>query len=989
MKKIYYLLSITLLIVQMLIPTSVYLQSNQNNSKGKTNTKTLKLNTPIITNLSQNSARLEGGQEIIITGNNFSPDPQLTLGDGVVTKLTVKSPTMIRFTTPKVTIIGDVNLTVRTIHGIAQQRFTILPKPLSELSVGEITSVAGGVPFLEDGSLATSPNIALTVANTAIDKFGNIFVADFFNNRVRRIDSQTGIITTVAGTGLARFTGDGELATSASLSNPLAVAVDQSGNIFIADSFNNRIRKVDSKTGIITTIAGTGCILADCPLGDGGLAINAKLASPEGLAIDKDGNIFIADSGSSKIRKIDSQTGIITSVAGNGQFGYSGDGGLAINASFKSPQKVVVDEKGNLFIADGSNNRIRKIDSQTGIITTIAGNGCDPFAQQNCPFTDGVPATSTSLTDPKDLAIDEKGNLFIADGSNDRIRKIDSQTGIITTIAGNGCMLVNCPVEDGQLAINTSIEPKSLALDKAGNIFISDNNLKVRKIDAQTSIITTVAGRPGSAEDGESIVNDIFNEVPPTIIINSNNTSTANDNNKTEKVTGKITIAVNKDKSAFTQEGVLAIRDILRSPQGIALDKEGNIFISDGRSMRVKKVDNKTGIITTIAGNGLQGTSQDGKPATSVSINPVGLVVDKEGNVLIADIRNNKIRKVNSQTGIITTVAGNGCLQPSPNCSLGDGQLATKASLNVPTGLALDDDGNIFIADLENSRIRKVDGKTGIISTVAGNGKQGITRDGDLAINASLDEPCAVAVDKNGNIFIVNRGLDSSRVRKVDSKTGIITTVAGNGKSSFNENGDGKLAINASVEPSTLVLDEANNLFIVEFGNSKIRKVDRITGIITTVAGSGCNPFSKNCPFEDGGLATNANITFPSAIAIDKEGNMFIADSFNNRIRVVKGLAKTLEKQTQITIKSPDQVTIKEVIFTESNLTIIGSGFKGLSPNIKVNGIDISNFITRQIDSQIILKASYKQLALKKGNNSIVVTLNNISSNNFSFDCCK
>ena len=217
----------------------------------------------------------------------------------------------------------------------------------------------------------------------AVDASGNLYIADTGNNRIRKV-SATGIITTVAGNGSAGYSGDGGPATSAQLDGPEGVAVDGSGNLYIADTCNNRIRKV-SATGIITTVAGNGSAGYS---GDGGPATSAQLSLPAGVAVDGSGNLYIADSGNNRIRKV-SATGIITTVAGNGSPGYSGDGGPATSAQLNQPAGVAVDASGNLYIADSSNNRIRKV-SATGIITTVAGNGFDGYSG------DGGPATSAA-----------------------------------------------------------------------------------------------------------------------------------------------------------------------------------------------------------------------------------------------------------------------------------------------------------------------------------------------------------------------------------------------------------------------------------------------------------------------------------------------------------------------------------------------------------------------------------------------------------------
>src|SRR5437870_3340162 len=254
-----------------------------------------------------------------------------------------------------------------------------------------ITTVAGGGP---NGVPALSANLAPSAV--VRDQAGNLFIAAAFQNRVFKVDSE-GQLTVVAGSGTFGFSGDGGPATAAELSGPLGIAVDSSGNLFIADAGNERIRRVDATTGIITTVAGNGTAGFS---GDGGPAIGAGLFRPAGIAVDSSGNLFIGDSVNDRIRRVNATTGIITTVAGNGMVGFSGDGGPATSAELFVPTGVAVDSSGNLFIADTENARIRRVDATTGIITTVAGNGSFGFSG------DGGPATSGELILPDRKARD-------------------------------------------------------------------------------------------------------------------------------------------------------------------------------------------------------------------------------------------------------------------------------------------------------------------------------------------------------------------------------------------------------------------------------------------------------------------------------------------------------------------------------------------------------------------------------------------------------
>ena len=671
-----------------------------------------------------------------------------------------------------------------------------------------------GLPELGDGGPAVEAQLAFP-NDMAVDGAGNLYIADTGNHRIRKVDS-TGTITTIAGSGETGFGGDGGPASEARLAAPTGVAVDGAGNLYIADSDNQRIRKVDSSR-TITTIAGTGELGFG---GDGGPASEGWLAAPTGVAVDGAGNLYIADSRSHRIRKVDS-TGTITTIAGTGEFGFGegsfgGDGGPATDARLALPTGVAVDGAGNLYIADSGNQRIRKVDS-TGTITTIAGSGETGFRG------DGGPAVEAQLDYLVGMAVDGAGNLYIADSGNHRIRKVDS-SGTITTIAGSGETGFDGgsfggdggPASEGRLAF-----PTGVATDGAGNLYIADSdNHRIRKVDS-SGTITTIAGFVDPGDGGP------------------------------------------------------ATEAQLDYPVGMAVDGAGNLYIADQINHRIRKVDS-TGTITTIAGSGETGFDGgsfggDGGPAGEGRLAfPTGVATDGAGNLYIADSGNHRIRKVDS-SGTITTIAGTGELGFG-----GDGGPASEGRLALPTGVAVDGAGNLYIADSGNHRIRKVD-SSGTISTIAGTGELGFGGDGGPATDARLAAPTDVAVDGAGNLYIADS--DNQRIRKVDS-SGTITTIAGTGELGFG--GDGGPATDARLAfPTDVAVDGAGNLYIADSRNHRIRKVDS-SGTITTIAGSGEPGFSG-----DGGPATDARLARPTGVAVDDAGNVYIADTDNHRIRIL------------------------------------------------------------------------------------------------------
>ncbi|HTB32503.1 MAG TPA: T9SS type A sorting domain-containing protein [Bacteroidia bacterium] len=351
-----------------------------------------------------------------------------------------------------------------------------------------ITTVAGnGVQgSLGDGGLAINAELYWP-ANLVFDKANNMFIADQWNNKIRRVDGVTGIITTYAGTGAPGYNGDSIPAIAAKMDLPASVTVDDSDNIYIADWNNNRVREVVKATGLIFTVAGTG---VPGILGDGGPATAAELDHPHQPSLDNNGNLFIADEDNNEIRKVTLATGIITTVAGNSHAGYSGDNGPATAAQINSPKCVAFDRSGNMYIADWLNNRIRYVDASTGIITTIAGNGFPGYGG------DYGQATLANLNSPYRVTLDSSGNFFIATGSDNRVRWVNKSTHIIYTAAGDGNTGFS-----GDLGPATNAEldyPPGLAFDHFGNLFIADlRNNRIRKVTDPTGSNNLTDSTPG------------------------------------------------------------------------------------------------------------------------------------------------------------------------------------------------------------------------------------------------------------------------------------------------------------------------------------------------------------------------------------------------------------------------------------------------------------------------------------------------------------
>lgn len=774
-----------------------------------------------------------------------------------------------------------------------------------------------------------------------IDNAGNVYFSDQINQVVRKVSAGTGTITTVAGTGTPGYSGDGGPATSAQLHYPASLAIDSSGNLYINDVDNAVIRVVAAKTGLITTYAGNG---KQGVSGDGGPATSAGIGFVGGLAVDAKGNLYLAEEAANTVREVTAATGTINTIAGTGSFGYSGDGGPALQATFNQPDGLAFDTDGNLYIADGNNNVIREVNKASGNISTVAGNGFGAGKYSGGGFSgDGGSATSAELNSPQGVALDGANNLYIVDQTNQRVRKVSRSTGIITTVAGDGSECNSLSGDGGPATSAALCRPWGVASDKSGNLFVTDAFDEIHEVTAPATPPTATAATPVFSVapgnySGSQVVTVSDSTPGAQIYITMDGTAATTLGqgfNGPINVNGNVTIGAiaaapgflpsaatsasytittpptllidtvaGNGQIGFSGQGGSALQAQIGFPNSVALDHSGNLFISDGQNNVVWMVSAETGVISIYAGDGSLGFSGDNGLATSAMLSdPEGLAVDSAGDLYIADTYNSRIREVSAGTGIITTVAGNGLIGSPGN--LGDGGPATSAFLAYPDGVALDASGNLYIADTGDNVVRKVTASTGIISTVAGTGFDGSAGDGGPATSASIAEPVALAFDPGGNLYIATP--QSGQVRKVAASTGMVSTVAGNG--SPGGTGDGSPAIKAEVDPEGIAVDAAGNLYLANSPNT-IRKVDAQTGVISRYAGNGYSGSSG-----DGGSATVASLCNPDGIAFDDSGSLYIADQCNYRVREVtspKPAATPVISLASGTYKGAQSVTISD-----------------------------------------------------------------------------
>jgi len=801
---------------------------------------------------------------------------------------------------------------------------------------GIITTIAGG------GTDSSSTGILATKAafngtdGVFVDKKGDVYLSE--GNRVRKVDT-SGIITTIAGTGQAGFSGDGGPATAAEINGAFGIYVDAIGNVYIGSGQDYRIRKVNTN-GIISTIAGNGVFGES---GNGGPSTAASIGIPQCITGDAAGNIYFADD--NVVWEINT-AGIINIIAGEGTGtylgGYSGDGGPAIEAELGSPTSVSIDAEGNIYISsDYPYNVIRKINT-AGIISTVAGSSAAADANMGGGDSgDGGPATAAVFNDIEGAFADSAGNIFIADErisanipgpGNNKIRKVNT-AGIISTVAGDGIAGFS---GDSSFATNAELnQPWAVTSDKYGDIYIADAaNNRIRKVtpvkDFNCTVVTPTISLTSNlnsaiysghkvtftatSTNGGTNPIYLFKVNSDTVQNSSSNTYTTSTLNNGDEISCTLisnapcatsSIVTSNILSAnagiittiagggtdTTSNGILATKAAFSQTTGVFVDKKGNVYIASqgggqfsGRS-EIRKV-NTAGIITTIAGTGQPGYGGDGGPATAAQINnPYGIYADAIGNVYIGDENNFRIRKVDT-AGIITTIAGNGTLGYS-----GDGGQATAAVIGYAQGITGDTAGNIYFIDIIYGVVRKIN-KEGIISTIGGNGTNTnmYIGDGGLATAAQLGSLTSVSLDGEGNIYI---GEDYPNIVTKINKSGIINLVVGvNSNASYpagptGDSGDGGPATVALFNDLECAFaDSAGNIFIADenpnsTGNNKIRKVNT-SGIISTIAGNGTLGFSGDSSF-----ATNAQLNTPWAVITDQYGNIYIADLGNGRIRKV------------------------------------------------------------------------------------------------------
>jgi hypothetical protein len=693
-----------------------------------------------------------------------------------------------------------------------------------------------------------------------------------------------------------------------------------------------------------------GRLAGNAPGSDDGIGGAARFFGPESVAVDQAGNVYVSDYVNSTIRKI-TPAGVVSTLAGlAGSLGHvDGTGGAA---RFSYPIGIAVDLAGNVYVGDGK--FVRKI-TPAGVVTTIAGSASGGSA-------DGI-GSAAGFENIWGIAQDNSGNIYLADFYNHNIRKITPDR-VVTTLAG---LAGHAGTEDGTGSAARFAFPGGVAVDSQNNVYVGDHSHTIRKITSD-GVVTTLAGLKGSAGSDDGIGNAARFFYPVGIAVDSaDNLYVADSYNATiRKITpaGLVTTVAGSAGNTGSDDGLgSAARFVL--PQGVAIDKDDNLYVADTFANTVRKITPDR-IVSTMAGLPADenGGSADGIGGDARFAVPAGVAGDSAGNIYVADSGNQTIRKV-TPTGVVSTLAG---LARSVGNADGTGDAAR---FNYPEGVAVDSHDNIYVADTNNSMIRKVT-PAGFVTTLAGSPGSGntdgtgsaarfsyprglavdtadnifvadtlndtirkVTPDGVVTTVAGLgmngvwfDRPSGVAVDGSGNVYVADTS--HSMIRKI-APSGVVSTLAGSLGGYGSADGSGSGA--HFTGPEGVAVDNAENVYVTDTGNHTIRKITP-AGIVTTIAGS---PGSVG---NASGTGSAARFDQPKGVAVDSAGNIYVADYYNHTIRIgyrVAPAPQLANVSTRLAVGTGDSVLIGGFIITGTQATKIV--IRAIGPSLTQAGV--------------------------------------------------
>jgi sugar lactone lactonase YvrE len=758
------------------------------------------------------------------------------------------------------------------------------PTPIPPPPTSLIMTIAGPSGYVNGNGTAaqfTNPT------GLVYDSHGNLFISDSGNSIIRKMDT-SGNVTLFAGIPGQSGTTDGA-GTVAQFNNPAGLVVDSADNIFVADTSNNTIRKI-TPAGTVTTVAGTAGVAGI----SNGTGLAAQFNYPIGLTFDSHGNLFIADDANGSIREMTPQ-GVVTTFAGRTGTQGEIDGTANSTARFSTPFALAFDSNGNLFVLDGFASTVREIDT-SGNVTTVAGQG-----NTSAGYQDGT-GTATLFNGPSAIAIDPSNNLFIADQRNDVIREI-TPAAVVTTFVGT----YHVPGgTDGTGASALFNNPYGIIFDSSGNLIVSDSDANnIRKI-TPAAVTSTIAGAalgadtngllffvPGQAPDGTGLAGGM--------VMDANGNTYVSRYDVIQKIdsSGNLTTfagdAIDWPRNSMGSADGTGTAATFADPQGLAIDGNGTIYVADATNGTIREIT-PAGVVTTLAGSPPSGSYNSGFSSandvdgtgTGAAFNgPVGIAVDAAGTIYVSEPNNEVIRKV-TQTGVVTTFAGT-----ATNYGYVDATGAA-AEFGSPNGMVTDMSGNLYVCDTQNYAIRMIT-PAGVVSTFAGNGSDGILDGTGTA--AGFDSPMGITIDSAGNLFVTET---IGAIRKI-TPAGVVTTIAGNPAYEY-ESIDGDNTIEQVGTPDWLSVDSAGNLIFSDDNEHSVRKFTSLvvpaiiapaptlsafatpTPIPTPAAYLAVSTLAGYASYVDGPSAT-ARFNQPTSFAFDSSGNMFIADAGNNVIR--------------------------------------------------------------------------------------------------------
>jgi sugar lactone lactonase YvrE len=746
--------------------------------------------------------------------------------------------------------------------------------------------LAGGNGFIGSSDGAGSNARFFFPALIALDRSGNVYVADSGNNTIRKMTPE-GVVTTLAGCATCASGSTDGSGTNALFRSPSGVAVDNAGNLYVADSGNHTIRQVTTG-GVVRTLAG----LAGSSGSADGVGSDARFNAPVGLATDTTGNLYVADVQNHTIRLV-TPAGVVTTLAG--QAGTSGSAdGTGTNALFSLPYGIALDNAGNAYVAD-INNTLRKI-TPAGVVTTLAGlagvagaaDGTGSGARFNCPG--GV-------------AVDNVGNVYVADSDNATVRQV-TPGGVVTTLAGvagvSGPGLFGNNFGRGDVPGTGSGArfwyPDGIAMDSTGTLYVGDLSasaiFKGRPAIYTPYTFTTIAGNAGygSADGIGSAAR--FNEPWGVAVDSAGNVYVTDYNNFTVRkvspsgvvttLAGMAGISGNADGvgngARFGGSASGFFGSYSTGPEGLAVDGVGNLYVADPWNSAIRKVTPE-GVVTTLAGGGTGGPFQyyttvtDGPASVAVLAGPPSMAVDGDGTIYFVEPHSDLLRKI-TPDGMVLTVAGMAFSAGSI-----DGTNST-ARFRSPYGVAVDGTGNVYVADSGNATIRKVT-PAGVVTTLAGLAGNSGSADGTNSA-ARFSFPYSLAANSSGDLYVV----DANTIRKVTS-AGVVTTFAGSVTNGSVDGTGGAAQFNS---PSGVALDSSDNVYVTDSYNNTLRRITP-NGVVTTVAGLAGGGYGSA-----DGIGPLASFDNPAAVAADPMGNVYVADQYNDTIRKITagGVVSTL-----------------------------------------------------------------------------------------------